>query len=211
MLQAIVPIAAPITPISGIGTNTILIINFAITPTVKAIAGTITFPKPCNAPLIVCARTVKIIANELICSKRVPEDCAGNNSFNIGSANIYIPTVQGSPINIVTKIEKLTLLLAVVISFLALAYERAGTSAVANAMLKDSGNDVNVSTFPLNIPYCILAAPSSIKFLSPLTTVVESIFLLIEDKIALSEIGIDTLSMFFITLNILSFPCRNSY
>ena len=76
---------------------------------------------------------------------------------NICSANTNIPAVHGSPINIVTKIENPTLLFAVLISFFALANEIAGTNAVANAILKDKGSAVSVSTFPLNIPYCIFA------------------------------------------------------
>ena len=103
------------------------------------------------------------------------------------------------------EIENPTLLFAVLISFFALANEIAGTSAVANAILNDSGSEVKVSTFPLKIPYCIFASCSLIKLLSPLTTVVESIFLFIEDKIALNEIGAATYNIFFTILSILSF------
>ena len=57
--------------------------------------------------------------------------------------------------------------------FFAIAADIAGTSAVANAILKDNGKVIRVSTFPLNIPYCIVASLSDKNFFSPLTTVIE--------------------------------------
>ena len=100
--------------------------------------------------------------------------------------------MQGSPINIVTSKENDTLFVAVFISPFSFAVVIAGTSAVANAILNDNGRDVNVSTFPLNIPYCFRASPSVKNVWSPLFTVVESIFLLIDVNIELNDIGIDT-------------------
>lgn len=85
----------------------------------------------------------------------------------------------------------------------ALAEETAGTSAVINATLNDIGNVTNVSTLPLNIPYCALATLSVIKFFNPLTTVIESIFLLIVANTGVNDIGIDTLSISNIILLIL--------
>lgn len=100
--------------------------------------------------------------------------------------------MQGSPISIVTKSEKEILFWAVLISPLALAEVIAGTNAVANAILKDNGSEVNVSTFPLKIPYCLRASASVKNFCNPLFTVVESIFLFNDVKTALNDIGIET-------------------
>ena len=100
--------------------------------------------------------------------------------------NINIPAAHGNPINIVINIEKATLLFAVFISFVALAAAIAGTNAVANAMLKDNGSDVSVSTFPVNIPYCAFAISSDKKFFNPLTIVTESIFLFKDDNIEIN-------------------------
>ena len=62
--------------------------------------------------------------------------------------------------------------------------EIAGINAVANAILNEKGSIINVSTFPLNIPYCFKASPSVKKLCKPLFTVIESMFLFIEVNIA---------------------------
>ena len=118
-------------------------------------------------------------------------------------ANIIIPTIQGRPINIVTNNENDTLLFAVCISPFVFAEAIAGTSAVANAILKDSGSETNVSTFPLKIPYCFKASPSVKKLCRPLFTVIESMFLFIDVNIELKDIGIETINMFFTVPKIL--------
>ena len=61
-------------------------------------------------------------------------------------------TVHGKAINIVISSEKEIFFFPVLKSFLAIAPDKAGTKAVANAMLKDKGSVTNVSTFPLKIP-----------------------------------------------------------
>ena len=43
---------------------------------------------------------MNIIVSELICNITVPELALGYNKFNIGPANIHIPTVHGNPISI---------------------------------------------------------------------------------------------------------------
>ena len=53
MWHAIEPIAAPYTFICGILSYIKFNISLTTQPIPKAIAGTITFPKPCNAPFIV--------------------------------------------------------------------------------------------------------------------------------------------------------------
>ena len=199
------PIAAPFAPIHGIGTNIVFNINLVITPHPNANAGTITLPKPCNAPFMVWSNIVNIIVNALICNITAPAFAFGNSKFNIGCANIHIPIVQGKPINIETNSENEVLFVAVFVSFFALAAAIAGTKAVANAIFIESGKLVRVSTFPLNIPYCIFASASGKNSFSPLTTVNESIFLFSEDIIADSAIGIDTNNIFLTIIIILSF------
>ena len=49
---------------------------------------------------MVWSKMVKIIVNELICNTSVPELAFGYNKLSIGPANIHIPIVHGSPINI---------------------------------------------------------------------------------------------------------------
>ena len=53
------------------------------------------------------------------------------------------------------------------------------------------------------MPYCFLAIFSVVIFFNPLTTVIESIFLFIEETIDVSEIGIDILKIDIIILFIL--------
>ena len=74
---------------------------------------------------------------------------------------------------------------------------------IANATFIASGKLVSVSTFPPNIPYNDVAVSSAINFFRFLTTVNESIFLFIDDIIAVSVIGIDTYSIFFIIFDTL--------
>ena len=150
--------------------------------------------------LIVWSNIVKIIVSEDICNNNAPSGCAGYSKCNIGSAKTIIPIVQGSPISILAIKENETLFVVVSLSPLAIALEIVGTNAVAKAILIDKGNDVNVSTFPPKIPYCAFASDSVINFLSPLTTVNESIFLLKDDIIELNDIGIETLNIFFTIL-----------
>ena len=88
------------------------------------------------------------MATELICNIISPELAFGNNKFSIGPANMHIPTVQGSPINIDISNENDVFCVIVFWSFLALAAEIAGTNAVANATFIDNGKLVSVSTFP---------------------------------------------------------------
>lgn len=90
------------------------------------------------------------------------------------------------------SIENDILFLHVVISPMAFADEMVGTNAVENAILKDIGSVTKVSTFPLKIPYWILACSSDKNFFKPLTTVIESTFLFIVPIIAPIDIGIDT-------------------
>ena len=105
---------------------------------------------------------------------------------------INIPAIQGRPISIVISSEKEILFVTVMLSPLVFAEVIPGTRAVANAILNDNGNVVKVSIFPLKIPYCFKAWLSVRNFCKPLFTVVESIFLLIEPKIELIDIGIET-------------------
>ena len=118
---------------------------------------------------------------------------------------MYIPTVHGKPINIDVNKENDVLFVIVFLSFLAFAADIAGTKAVAKATFIDNGKLVNVSTFPPKIPYCAVAKSSDIKLLNPLTTVNESIFLFIDDIIAVSAIGIETNNIFFIIVLTLSY------
>ena len=160
----------------------IFIINFTITPHNKDIIGTYTFPIPCRAPIMVCSIVINIIDIQLICNNIAPELAFGNNSSNIGFAYKSIPILQGSAISIVINKEKLILLFTSCIFPLAIAAEIAGINVTDNAILKDNGNITRVSTFPLNIPYCIWACSSDRKFFSSLTTVIASIFLFKEPK-----------------------------
>lgn len=59
----------------------------------------------------------------------------------------------GNPINTVINIEKETFLFTSKILFFAKSALTAGTKAVANAILNESGKFISVSTFPLKIPY----------------------------------------------------------
>ena len=93
------------------------------------------------------------MVKELICKTVAPELALGNSKFKIGPANIHIPIVQGSPINIDVSNEKDVFFVIFFLSFLALAAAIAGTKAVANATLMDKGRLVSISTFPPNIPY----------------------------------------------------------
>ena len=117
-----------------------------------------------------------------------------------------IPAIQGKPISIVTSNENDILFCAVCKSPLDLHAVTVGTSAVANAMLKDNGRVVNVSTLPLNIPYCLNASLSVKKFSNFLFTVLESIFLFTDASIELKNIGIDTNKMFLTVLKMLFVP-----
>lgn len=100
--------------------------------------------------LLVWSNIENITDIEIICSNNAPSFAFGYNKSNIGCANIIIPITQGNPINIDVNSEKDVLLVAVFLSFLALAADIAGTNAVANAIFIASGRFVNVSTFPLN-------------------------------------------------------------
>ena len=70
-------------------------------------------------------------------------------------------------------------------------------------MFKDNAKEHNISIFPLNTPYCILALFSSRLFFKSLTTVNESIILLNDEIILLIEIGIASLKIVFIVFLIL--------
>lgn len=168
-------------------------------------AGIPNLPYPCNAPFIVWSNIVNIIVNELICNISSPELAFGYNRFKIGPANIHIPIVHGNPISIDVNSENDVFLVIVFLSFIALAADIAGTSAVANATFIDSGKLVSVSTFPPNIPYWAIAISSGINSFKLLTTVKESIFLFIDDIIAVNAIGIDTSKIFFIMFLTLSY------
>ena len=104
------------------------------------------------------------------------------------------------------NIEKDIRFAAPFLSPCAIAADIAGTSAVENATLNDSGNVISVSTFPLSIPYCIVACFSGILNASfrILITVIESTFLLSVDIIALIAIGNDTQIILFTMLIALS-------
>src|SRR5699024_164570 len=91
------------------------------------------------------------------------------------------------------------------LSFLAFADAIAGTRAVENATFIESGKLVSVSTFPPNIPYCVIAISSGINSFKLLTTVNESMFLFNDDIIAVRAIGIDTINIFFIIFLTLSY------
>ena len=119
---------------------------------------------------------VNKIVSELICKITVPSLAFGNNKFRIGPANIHIPIVQGSPINIDVNKENDVFSVIVFLSFLAFAADIAGTNAVENATFIDNGKLVRVSTFPPNIPYCDKAISSGINCFKLLTTVKESMF-----------------------------------
>ena len=73
------------------------------------------------------------------------------------------------------------------------------------AMLKENGNVIRVSTFPLNCPYNLVASFDVIYLLNILFTVNESIFLLNDDIIELKVSGIDTFNIFFII--VVTFSC----
>lgn len=105
-------------------------------------------PYPCKVPLIVWSNIVNKIVSELICNTTSPALAFGNKSPNIGPANKYIPTVQGSPISIDINNENELFFVISFLSFLAFAAEIAGTNAVANATFIDNGKLVNISTFP---------------------------------------------------------------
>ena len=138
----------------------------------------------------------KIIVKENICNKNPPSDAFGNNKFKIGLANTIIPNVQGSPIIIVINNDKDILLLAVLLSPFAINPETEGTNAVANAILKESGNVANVSTLPDKIPYCAFAITSGKNVFNPFTTVTISTIFDNVDIIALNVIGIETIKIF---------------
>lgn len=108
---------------------------------------------------------------------------------------------------IVRSIENDILFDAPLLSPFAIAAETVGTSAVEKATLNDSGNVISVSTFPLSIPYCIVASFSVITLFKYLVTVIESTFLFSVDIIALSVIGNDTNSILFTTLIAVSGFC----
>ena len=87
--QTTVANAAPAAPPKintsvGICVNTTFNIAFAITPNNKAIAGTKTFPNPCNAPLIVWIKAANTIAIAQICKTNAPYGAFGNNNSKIG-------------------------------------------------------------------------------------------------------------------------------
>ena len=134
--------------------NLKLILLLLRTP--RDIAGIANFPYPCSVPFIVWSIIINIISNALICNIDAPCVAFGNNKFKIGSANIHIPIVQGSPINIEISNENDDFSLISFLSFLALAAEIAGTNAVAKATFIDIGIDIGsvikVSTFPPKIP-----------------------------------------------------------
>ena len=148
---------------------------------------------------------MNIIVKELICNITSPELAFGYNKFSIGPANMNIPIVHGSPINIESNNDDDAFCVIAFLSFLAFADDIAGTSAVENATFIDSGSVVNVSTFPPNIPYCAIAISSGINSFRLLTTVNESIFLFIDDIIAVNAIGIETSNIFFIIFLTLSY------
>ena len=110
MSEIIEEIMAPYIPIFLIGINTKFNISLIIPPSANAITGTFTFPNPCNAPFIVCVRTIKIIVNADNCSISAPFAALGNNICNISFENIIIYIVNGMPISIVTNIENSILL-----------------------------------------------------------------------------------------------------
>ena len=111
---------------------------------------------------------------------------------------MHIPTVHGSPINIDVNSENDVFCFIVFLSFLALAAAIAGTRAVEKATFIDNGKLVNASTFPPNIPYWLTASSAGKNSFKLLTTVNESMFLFIEDNIAVSAIGKETNNIFFI-------------
>ena len=138
-----------------------------------------------------------ITETEINCNNNAPWFAFGYNKFKIGCAKTIIPTTHGRPINIDVNNENDVLFVAVSLSFLALAADIAGTSAVANAIFIASGKLVNVSTFPLNCPYNLVAISDAIYVLNILFTVNESIFLLNDVIIELNVNGIDTINIFF--------------
>ena len=146
-----------------------------------------------------------IIVNAATCNSPPPALAFGYSKLSIGCANMHIPIVHGSPINIDTNNENEVLLVAVSMSFFAFASAIAGTNAVANAMFTDNGNPISVSTFPLNIPYFSIAISAGKYVDKILFTVNASTFLFIEDSTELIVIGIDTISTFFTILNTLSY------
>ena len=99
---------------------------------------------------------------DINCNNNAPSFAFGYNKFNIGCANTIIPTTQGKPINMDVNNENDVLLVAVSLSFLAFAADIAGTNAVAKAILIARGKFVNVSTFPLNCPYNLVATSDAI-------------------------------------------------
>ena len=154
---------------------------------------------------MVWSNIVNIIVKELICKIVAPALAFGNNKFKIGPANMHIPTVHGNPINIDTSNENDVFSVIVFLSFLAFAADIAGTNAVANATLIESGKLVSISTFPPKIPYCANASFSGKNCFRLLTTVNESMFLLSDDIIAVKAIGADTSNTFFMIVFTLSY------
>ena len=182
---------------NGIFNNTIFNTNLTKHPIPNAVAGTITFPNPCNAPFIVWSNIENITDTDISCNNSAPSFAFGYNKFNIGCAKTIIPTTHGNPINIEVSNENDVLLVAVSLSFFAFAADIAGTNAVANAIFMASGKFVTVSTFPLNCPYNFVAISAGIYVLKILFTVKESIFLLNDVIIELSVNGIETINIFF--------------
>jgi len=74
-------------------------------------------------------------------------------------------------------------------------------------ILNENGKLINVSTFPVNIPYCILACSKSIYLLISFTIVNASMVLFIADNKELKEIGIATQNIVFIIVLIRSCFC----
>lgn len=145
------------------------------------------------------------MVKELICNITVPSLALGYSNLNIGPANMHIPTVQGNAISIDVINENDDFCTIVFLSFFAFAADIAGTKAVAKATFTESGKLVSVSTFPPRIPYCARASLSGRNSFNPLTTVNESIFLFNDDIIAVNDIGIDTINIFFIIVFTLSY------
>lgn len=90
-------------------TNIKFKISLIDTPIESAITGTLIFPSPWRAPFIVCSSVINTIEILLIWNINSPLLAFGNNICKIGFAKTTIPTLHGSPINIVISIAKDTL------------------------------------------------------------------------------------------------------
>ena len=164
------------TTIPYLGINITFKIYFTIAPLSRQIPGTYNFPSPWSEPYIVCATTENTNTQHCICKSHAPSVAFGNISAKILLASKNIPAAHGNAIRTEVLSEKLILLTAASLFFLAIALDINGTNATENATFIDNGTDINISTFPSKIPFCLFASSNvSPKLCNPFITVTVSI------------------------------------